>query len=497
MKFKRLLVAAAVVAGSIGVLSTDVSANTVVTNPPWRPGRGVVSATGGGGAYSVCTAGPWFTDQTTNTRYMALPAHCVYLTNGSSLLKSLPSKYYKVQFADGTNNSFDDSATNSFVKPTGAYSGYDIVLVRDDSSPHAYTFEGADYRFSTNTIGAGPWAGGSQSLSNGGAILRSFGSVLFDDQDQAIGYHACKTGIRGGTDCGLVYGSGTFNTPASTDWVTPVIKIDLDDDSHGEGCKSADGDSGAPVWIPSEDISLNTRGKNPLLGMVLGVSDSFTSTDSRCYSGSTTVGDDLRVVTTETIIEAYASQLNLIPLEDSWQLAGYPRNQTLTIGNVAITGTTNTVSCWQAFNDSYGEGVSILNCYRYNNLGVAISNDSYTLDKYCSTVSWIFGTSNLSVRNTDYYYGDLDYPFIGYNGDTHGCYKGTDQSGSAAWYASYTRFTATCQPGNTSGCSIQSDGYSGGSYWNSPGVSRDTYPGWGGYNWPDARGVYTRILYTQ
>jgi len=500
-KLSRVLLALAVGVAALLVGVQSSEAVTTVNNPPWRPGRGVMSAVSGG-LYRACTAGPWVKDSGVSfpdSYYMVLPSHCVYSSPGNTTPMSDAVKYYKIEPAGATNDSFDSTSVSSFVKPSGAFANYDLVLVKSSLAQNAHTYEMADYRTVGNDVGAGPWMDGTERSTTYAAILRTVFKTTFEDTSTPVGYHACKTGVRGGTDCGLVYGGNTnFEiVGGSANWVTPTMQIDLADDSHGEGCFSADGDSGSPVWIPPDDVSLNVDGKTPLLGMLLGTDGGINNTDTRCYSATTNVGDDIRVVSMATIIAAFPSLgLSVVAPGDS-TFAPYPNNTTLAIGNRAIAGTTYSVSCWQQFATGFGKGISVLNCYRYDQWGNPLSHDQYNLPPYCSTVAWMPGTSILAISNNEYYNGEEAYPHIGWNGDAGGCYRGNDQNGSSAFYHESTRFTPTCQPANTSGCSIVNNGYSGGSWWNSPGVSRDVYSGYGGELWPDGRGVYTRVIYTQ
>ncbi len=486
------MVAAAVVAGSIGLNVSPADADNSVTSGPWKPGRANVSPASGG-ISAVCSQGIWFTSNTSD-RYMAIPGHCVYNAPDLTTPKTLAVKYYKVAPADGTSNSFDNNSPNSFVKPTGSAANYDLVLVKFNSTQAAtaYSEELIDYRIGgSNTKGAGPWGGGSMADPNYTAFVRNTFALHWYDADTPLGYTGCKSGVRGGTSCGLIYGNGPFTLEAgATDWVTPTLKVDIDSSGN---CGAADGDSGGPWFIDPLSIPTNSDNKAPILGIHLGVTDAANFTDSNCYGGTELVGFDARVLTVRDIKAAYPS-LGLVEADwDDTTYSPYPTT-TITIGNRAIAGTSNSVSCWQA-PGAWGD--STLNCYRYDQWGNAISNDSYTLPFFCSTVAWLPGTSILAVSNNAYFNAEREYPHIDWNGLAGGCYKGNDQNGSSGFYESETAFTDTCNFTTQSGCVIVNAGYAGGSWWNSPGVSRDTYSGYGGELWPDGRGVYTRIIYTQ
>lgn len=192
---------------------------------------------------------------------------------------------------------------------------------------------------------------------------------------------------------------------------------------------------------------------------------------------------------------AIASVSSALALTVTPAAATYPSSGTVvTIGNHAIPGTSNSVSCWQQYGTG---GNSVLNCYRYNQYGNVLSHDQYNLPWFCSSVIWMQGSNAwLSVNHLTYHQDDPNYPHTTWNGEAGGCYRGNDQNGSSAWYYGYTLNSPTCDLNVQTGCSIGNAGYAGGSWWNSPGVSRSTWSGWGAYQWPLGQGIYTQIRYS-
>jgi hypothetical protein len=555
MIWKKVLatagVAVATLTGAVYAVPAGASSDVNVDNE-WFMGGAFTRATDFD--ETECGSGIWMRNRATSGSFqgqwfLALPASCVYNFPGALSAASEKSKFFRTGDSfDSTGNWFnptESGSTPTVFRPTGAtYGAYNLMLIRFED-------ESVASKFMLNwCAGGGTKCAGSANLT--GNTSNHEGDDFYEQPSRFDWYEAgptidgataCKGSAWGGTACGTVNtGSSTFTQVTDgipADWASPVKSITFPTSycgvADGDNTYTRNGvhDAGAAVYLRGHGEGGGTyadqggQQKYAIAGILLGPASKSQANDTACWANTFEErGYTGNFMTTDTIWHVWHDLLgfDLQPIDDDedptagddlpWEDVRRITT-TYTIGNKAIPGTNYNVSCWQVFNwQTYGPGVSVLNCTRYYNpTGAAVTSDSYTLPTNCSgLVNWdaTINTARLLVSNSN---GVLEpkYPYVGRNEFDTGCYKGTDQNGSAAWYRAVTETTSTCRmsPLTSSSCSITNLGNEGGSWWNSPGVSRDTWargsvgapaspPGPADCSqWPSGCSIFSRIIYTQ
>lgn len=173
----------------------------------------------------------------------------------------------------------------------------------------------------------------------------------------------------------------------------------------------------------------------------------------------------------------------------------YPPNGTVQpLGNRAIGATGNTVSCWR----QYLSSAVVVNCYRYDVWGNAISHDQYNLPKsFCNMASWRSGGFYPKVDFSNSYFTEYPgFPVPTMNGGAPGCGLGLNQSGSQGWAGNYTS-PVPCGNTGQPACTAFVGQLAGGSWINSPGASRTQACGYAGLACRYGYSYFSTVTYTQ
>jgi hypothetical protein len=199
-------------------------------------------------------------------------------------------------------------------------------------------------------------------------------------------------------------------------------------------------------------------------------------------------------VTAATTLVALLATMAGIALTAT-QAGAMPPNGTVEpLGNRSIPLTTNTVSCWR----QYLTSSVMVNCYRYNVYGNVLSHDQYNLPKtYCNFAAWRSGGSYPKIDFSNSYFTEYPgFPVPTMNGGAPGCGVGLNQNGSQGWAGNYTSPVPCGNTGQPS-CTAYVGQLAGGSWWNSPGVSRTQACGYAGIACRYGYSYFSTVQYTQ